>query len=177
MTMTEQDNKAAWQHEAPAIDVEAEWQRFCAEHPQVKGHSQPVRALPPGSPRRGWHRWAVAASMLLLCTLGLALGWGYLRKAPSVRTPEAATMPQPVLASDSIVDDDTRLTFRDASLQTILQEVAARHGAQLRYRGGEEVRLYVELEKSWSLQECVDFLNHFERVNLKLVQGNIIVAE
>lgn len=189
--MTEQENKTIWQNEpdskeltemaaevsrsyawkkaeeqSPAIDVDREWQRFCTDHP--------VRT----APHRGWHRWAIAASMLLLCTIGLALGWPYFREWKSPKASHIETdIPATDCANDSILEDGTKLTFRDTELHAILLELAGRHGAQVRYRNTEEVRLYVELEKSWSLQQCVDFLNHFERVNLKLTPDNVIVAE
>lgn len=190
--MTEQEYRTTWQNEpdsnelaemaavvsrsyawqkadepARAIDVDREWQRFCANHavsnPQRKGW---------------WHGWAIAASMLLLCTIGLAVGWPYLREWKSPKASQSQTViVADQNAGDSILEDDTKLTFRDAELKAILQEIAARHGAQVRYRCSEEIRLYVELEKSWTLQQCVDFLNHFERVNLRLTSDNILIAE
>lgn len=189
--MTEQENKTIWQNEpdskelsdmaaevsrsyawqkaekdSQAIDTDKEWIRFCTNHPLKKDH------------RNGWHRWAIAASMLLLCTIGLSLGWPYFRewkspKASSVQVNDTAT----ICANDSILEDATKLTFRNTGLHSILQELAVRHEAQLRYQCPEEIRLYVELEKSWTLQQCIDFLNHFDRVTLKLTQDNMIVAE
>ena len=189
--MTEQENKTIWQNEpdsqeltemaadvsrsyawkkaeeqSPAIDVDKEWQRFCTDHRVRK------------TPHNGWHRWAIAASMLLLCTIGLALGWPYFREWKSPRAPRVEiALPTVDCANDTIVEDGTKLTFRDTGLRSILQELAARHGAQVRYRCTDDVRLYVELEKAWTLQQCVDFQNHFERVKLNLTPDNIIVAE
>lgn len=189
--MTVQENKTMWQNEpdsrelsemaadvrrsytwkraeelSPAIDVDEEWQKFRANHILKKEH------------HNGWHRWAVAASMLLLCTIGLALGWSYFREWTSPKTaPLQIESSSSKCTNDTIIEDNTKLKFRNAGLNTILQEIAARHGTQVRYCCREEIYLYVELEKSWSLQQCVDFLNHFDRVNLKLSQDNIIVAE
>lgn len=189
--MTEQEYKTAWENEpdsrelsemaaevrrsfaytiakdeTPTIDVDKEWQRFRANHAIEKEH------------HKGWQRWAIAASMLLLCTLGLAIGWPYFRecKSPKVTQSQSITVADQN-ASDSFLEDDTKLTFRNTELKAILQEIAARHGAQVRYRCVEEIRLYVELEKSWTLQQCVDFLNHFEHVNLRLSPDNTIIAE
>lgn len=189
--MTEQEYKTLWENEpdsrelsemaaevrrsfaytkakeaTPTVDVDKEWQRFCANH-TIKDKQH-----------KGWHKWTIAASMLLLCTIGLALGWPYFRewKSPEV------SQSQPVIVinqntSDSFLEDDTKLTFRNAELKAILGEIATRHGVQVRYRCVEEIRLYVELEKAWTLQQCVDFLNHFERVNLRLASDNTIIAE
>lgn len=124
------------------------------------------------------HRWAIAASMLLLCFLGVALGWPYVQEWKSQKSSPLQTEVSAIRSeTDTVNEDDTKLTFSNAGLKVILQEIAARHEAQVRYRCQEEVYSYVELEKSWSLQQCVDFLNHFERVNLKLTSDNIIVAE
>lgn len=186
MTMTEQEYKTAWEKEpdahelaemaekvkrtytlgteaVPQVDVDEEWRKFSTRHPMMTTGSN------------GWHRWAVAASLLLVCTLGLAWGWNYMRNAQPAQT--AAEPPTVGQANDTMHEDDTRMTFSDATLLTILQELATRHGAQVRYHGTEEIRLYVELEKSWTLQQCVDFLNHFEHVSLRLTADNIIVAE
>lgn len=148
----------------PAIDVDKEWQRFCANHTQINRR------------RIGWHRWVVAASMLMLCTIGLALGWKYLIKTPAVVPSEAEAM-NSVITNDTILEDSTKLTFRNTALNTILQEIAVRHETKVRNKCHEDIYLYVELEKSWTLQECIDFLNHFDRVNLKLTHDNVIVAE
>ena len=175
MTMTEQENKFKnevrlsylWKRntkDIPAIDIDKEWQSFCNNHPQI------------GSKRIGWHRWAIAASMLLLCSIGLALGWKHLIKTPAVVPSEAEAI-NSVIVNDSILEDSTKLTFRNTALNTILQEIAVRHEAKVRNKCNEDIYLYVELEKSWTLQECVEFLNHFDRVNLKLTQDNVIVAE
>lgn len=190
--MTEQEYQTAWQNEpdskelsematevkrtfaykkakeeTPTVDIDKEWQRFCANHTIKKEQ------------HKGWHnRWVIAASALLLCTIGLALGWPHISAWKSPKLSQS----QPVIVaeqnvSNSILEDTSKLTFRDAELRAILQELATRHEAQVRYRCAEEIRLYVELEKAWTLQQCVDFLNHFERVNLKLTSDNIIVAE
>lgn len=189
--MTEQEYQTAWQNEpdrkelsematevswtfaykkakenTPNVDVDKEWQRFCANH--VVRNKQ----------HNSWHRWAIAASMLLLCSLGFALGWSYIREWRSQKSSPLQTEVSAVRRdNETVKEDNTKLTFSNAGLKSILQEIAARHGAQVRYRCQEEIYLYVELEKSWSLQQCVDFLNHFERVNLKLAADNIIVAE
>lgn len=189
--MTEQEYRTAWQNEpdsmelsematevrrsfaykkgkenTPVVNVDLEWQRFCANHTIKDGHY------------KGWHRWAIAASMLLLCSLGLALGWPFIGEWKSQKaSPRQAEVSAVRSESDTVNEDETKLTFRNAELHAILQEIAARHGVQVRYRCHEEIYLYVELEKSWTLQQCVDFLNHFERVSLKLTPDNIIVAE
>ena len=189
--MAEQEYQTAWQNEpdckelsematevsrtfaykkakenTPNVDVDKEWQRFCANHVvRDKQHNS-------------WHRWAIAASMLLLCSLGLALGWPYIREWKSQKSSPQQTEVSAVRSeTDTFNEDETKLTFHNAGLKVILQKIAARHEAQVRYRCQEEIYLYVELEKSWSLQQCVDFLNHFEHVNLKLTSDNIIVAE
>ncbi len=189
--MTEQDYQTAWRNEpdnkelsematevirtfaykkakekTPTVDVEKEWQRFCANH-AIRNRQH-----------NGWHRWAIAASMLLLCTIGLALGWPYFREWKSPKVSQSQTdIVADRNASDSIFEDASKLTFRNAELKAVLEEIATRHGVQVRYRCAEEIRLYVEIEKAWTLQQCVDFLNHFERVNLKLASDNTIIAE
>lgn len=188
--MTEQELKTAWQNEpdadelsemakelkkayatkmtetsTPSIDIEEQWQKFNANH-SVK------------TQEKDWQRWAVAASLLLLCGIGFALGWPYLKVWTSDSNPAAdEQIPAIVSADDTITEDSTKLTFRNTGLSNILDEIAQRHGAKVIYKCSEEIYLYVELEKAWSLQQCIDFLNHFDHVNLSLSADNTIVAQ
>jgi len=187
--MTDQEYKTVWQnepdaqelsemandvrgayahknHEAatPNIDVEKEWKQFQSKHLQT-------------SPAFGWRRWVVAASLLLLFGIGIALGWPYLKEWKLSKRQiieNTVILPQ----SDSFLSEDsTQLVFENAELKSILNVIANLHDTKVDYRCKEELFLYVKLEKSWSLKECIDFLNHFERVNLSLTEDNTIVAQ
>jgi len=189
--MTDQEMKTAWQNEpdadelsemaneikrsfdwkkavedsAPSIDVEEQWKRFRANHPMKTSLS-------------GWHRWAVAASLLLLCSIGFALGWPFLKEWRRGSLPAVAKQDITVVETDNtVLEDSTKLTFRNSALSSILEEIARRHDAEVDYKCQEELYMYVELEKAWSLQQCIDFLNHFEHVNLSLSADNTIVAQ
>lgn len=156
-------NSYAHKYDAPSPDVNEEWKSFESKHLSKR-------------PANGWHRSAVAASMLLLCTICVAWGWTYMKewktknKTPqTIQTPQTSQTLQPS-------EDSTFLVFENAELKTILQEIAVSHEARVDYRCKEEVYLYVKLDKSWSLKQSIDFLNHFERVNLTLTPDNTIVA-
>lgn len=184
--MTDQEYKKAWQDEPDAQelsdmakevrnsyahkndttspDVNEEWKTFQSKHLSKK-------------PANGWHRCAVAASMLLLCTICVALGWNYLKVwtvSKNTINEDQASIQSP---NNTTQEDSTFLVFENAELKTILQEIAVLHETQVDYRCKEEMFLYVKLDKSWSLKQCIDFLNHFERVNLMLTSDNTIVAQ
>ncbi len=183
--MTDQEYKTAWQDEPdaqelfemakevrdsyirmddlPSLDVNEEWKTFQSKHLSKK-------------PANRWLRWAVAASMLLLCTICVAWGLTYLNewiiKNQTPQTIQTPNTPQTLHSSE----DSTFLVFENAELKTILQEIAILHEARVDYRCKDEVFLYVKLDKSWSLKQSIDFLNHFERVNLMLTPDNTIVV-
>lgn len=187
--MTDQEYKTAWQNEPdaqelskmakdvrgayaykkhetapPNIDVEKEWKQFQSKHLQ-------------SDPAFGWRRWVIAASMLLLCGIGIAFGWPYLKEWKLSQRLNIENRTNPTQTESSPFDDSTQLVFENADLKTILINIAELHDAKVDYRCKEEIFLYVKLEKSWTLKECIDFLNHFERVNLTLTEDNTIVAK
>ena len=193
MTMTDQEYKRAWQDEpdaqelsemakevrnsyahkydTPSPDVNEEWKTFQSKH-----LLKPLQTLKPSNSQT-FIRWAIAASMILLCTICVAWGWTYLKewkiknqKPQTIQTPQTS---QTLQSSE----DSTYLVFENAELKTILQEIAVLHETRVDYRCKEEVFLYVKLDKSWSLKQSIDFLNHFERVNLTLTPDNTIVAQ
>lgn len=187
--MTDQDYKTAWQNEpdaqelsemandvrcayahknhdatTPNIDVEKEWKQFQSKHLQT-------------SPAFGWRRWVVAASMLLLFGIGIALGWPYLKEWNLSKRQNIENQANSTLSERSTFDDSTQFVYENAELKSILKDIAELHDAKVDYRCKEDIFLYVKLEKSWSLKKCIDFLNHFERVNLSLTEDNTIVAQ
>ena len=145
-----------------SVDVEEQWKKFTAKHPV-------------SDVLQGWRRWAIAASLLLLCGIALAIGWPYIKEwSAAIEEIKEVQIEQP--KEDEFSENSSTLFFWNANLKTILQEIVKRQDAKLDYRCKNDVFLYVELEKSWTLKQCVDFLNHFDRVNLILTEDNIVVA-
>lgn len=157
-------NSYAHKYDAPSPDVNEEWKSFESKHLSKR-------------PANGWHRWAVAASMLLLCTICVALGWNYFKAWTVSNSPINEDQAFIQSSNNTTQEDSTFLVFENAELKTILQEIAVLHDTRVDYRCKAEMFLYVKLDKSWSLKQCIDFLNHFERVNLMLTPDNTIVAQ
>ena len=146
----------------PSVEVEEQWKKFTVKHP-VSDVSQ------------GWRRWSIAASLLLLCGIALAIGWSYIKEW-SATTPKLNVEQIEQPNEDEFSENSSTLFFRNANLKSILQEIVKRQEARLDYRCENDIFLYVELEKSWTLKQLVDFLNHCDRVNLILTEDNIVVA-
>lgn len=156
---------------APSVD-EA-WKRFNAKH-HVTEEVQPEIA-----PRLSfWKRYGVAACLSLVCVLAVAVT--VVRSAsfaPSeelgVRS-EASGVGSEEYELAEIEENPTSVIYRNVALSKILEQLAQEHNARVEYIATGDVRLYVELDRGWSLQQSLDFLNHFEQVNLLLTSDQVI---
>lgn len=148
--------------EVPSVD--AAWHKFDAKH-----HVTPRPSL--------WRRWSVAASIALACFVVVALSWPSLRNSWMPEEPEAETsVTHPAIQEETAVEEDEQsISYRNVPLSEIVSQLAARYGATVvNHATTEDVRLYVVLDRQWCLAESIDFLNHFEQVNITLTNDNQI---
>lgn len=148
-------------------NVDAAWKKFDAEH-----HVTPRPTM------MWWKNWSVAAGFLLIFTLAIAIGVETFAPAapednegtnnPSLLTPNS------LIISDEVEETSTEIIYRNALLSTILEQLASANNTRVEYPQPTDLRLYVTIDRSWSLQECIDFLNHFEQVQLTLTEDNVI---
>jgi len=143
--------------ELPAIDVEQEWKKFSARHSNHTWRTHP---------------WAVAASLLLVFGVAVAAVLppvlDRLAQRPADREEVVST------TTDEVT---TGFVFHDVALSEILQTLATHYGATIDCQNTEamKMRLYIQMDKSLSLEDAVAFLNHFDQVNLQL-DGQVIIV-
>lgn len=160
------------EEKAPSVDDA--WKQFNGKY-HVTEETQTVIA-----PRRSfWKRYGVAASFLLVGMVAIAITAVRSR----MFSPDEGTGVLPVEESgvwsednelDEIEENQTSVIYRNVPLSKIVEQLALEHNVRVEYIASGDVRLYVELDRSWSLQQSLDFLNHFEQVNLSLTSDKVI---
>lgn len=161
-------------------DVDQEWARFERE----------VIDRPHLASRKG--RWMNRAAMLtLVCVLGgLAVAMTYILHRPSVNpaaptvVAEEAIAPQaevPTVTDDAaracIDEEGQQLVFDDVELQTIARCLELTYGVEPVFVSDEarRVRIYATLQCQSGIDEIVNLLNSFERVQIRLDGQRLII--
>lgn len=151
--------------EGDVPSVDAAWQKFDAEH-----HVTARRLT-------WWKGWSVAAGFLLVFTLVVAFGVDHFFPAVPTSDGEAGAGGEvSSVAEPEIEVTSTEVIYRNALLSTIVEQLAEANNTRADYLCETDLRLYVTIDRSWTLQECVDFLNNFEQVHLTLTADNVIVV-
>ena len=70
------------------------------------------------------------------------------------------------------------LVYENAELQNILTPVAGHFHLQVTYQkeSARHIRLFLQLEKNMSLDDIIELLNHFEKVNIRH-EGQTLIVE
>lgn len=69
------------------------------------------------------------------------------------------------------------LVYENAELQNILTPIAAHFHLQVTYQNesARHIRLFLQLEKNMSLDDIIELMNHFEKVNIRHESQTLIV--
>lgn len=70
------------------------------------------------------------------------------------------------------------LVYENAELQNILTPIAGHFHLQVTYQNesARHIRLFLQLEKNMSLDDIIDLMNHFEKVNIRY-EGQTLIVE
>lgn len=70
------------------------------------------------------------------------------------------------------------LVYENAELQNILTPIAGHFHLQVTYQNesARHIRLFLQLEKNMSLDDIIELLNHFEKVNIRH-EGQTLIVE
>lgn len=70
------------------------------------------------------------------------------------------------------------LVYENAELQNILTSIAGHFHLQVTYQNesARHIRLFLQLEKNMSLDDIIELLNHFEKVNIRH-EGQTLIVE
>jgi hypothetical protein len=159
-----------------APDVEQEYARFIADR-QIK--TRTIALIK-------WRKIAAAIAALLVVS-----GLGYAAYRLSRPTSEPSAQPQTVTTAQpvkTIAPADTArqdtvkvapkpLLYNNVELQTIVNDLCAHYGVQATYENAEarHLRLYLQIAPGQSIDEVVELLNHFEKVNIEYQSNRLII--
>ena len=152
---------------------------------------QPANTVTLWSPMR-----KVAAVVAVLVVSGFAFAAIHLavrsyHDSPSNEMPEtqmsmenkdsvqraAAEVQKTAVANDS-VSAKLPLLYENMELQDILKPIAQHFNLQVEYKNesSKHIRLYLQLTEHMSLDDIIELMNHFEKVNIH-VEGNTLIVE
>ena len=128
--------------------------------------------------RRLWKIAAMFVGIILLSGLTFAAVHLMRSEKTEVRSQEteAVTTSQPSTLNSQLPESDTIRTFENAELQQILSELADHYHLEVDYRNEQarHVRLYTKWNTAAPLSQIVERLNHFEKVNIRQTNKQII---
>ncbi len=80
--------------------------------------------------------------------------------------------------TDSVSLAQLPLVYENAELQNILTPIAGHFQLQVTYQNesARHIRLFLQLEKNMSLDDIIELLNHFEKVNIRH-EGQTLIVE
>lgn len=169
-------SKRAMLHsEQEEVNTEEAWQAFAHEHALVQ---------------RNWLKTAASfIGILFLSGIALAavIQMGLFRPKTEMPTPSKAPQQELAVPADSAKKDiqnpndstDMKpIVFEDAELGTILTQMGAFYHVNVTFgkEASRHIRLYFQWDKHLDLQQQIDLLNAFDRINITL-QGNSLNVE
>lgn len=172
----------------PSID--AEWEKLKDETKQNAETQQTAKQLPLWSPMR-----KVAAVAAVLVVSGITFAAIHLvtrshqasdnnntelvssRKdsIQQVAAPQKSNIEE---KADSASLAQLPLVYENAELQNILTPIAGHFHLQVTYQNesARHIRLFLQLEKNMSLDDIIELMNHFEKVNIRH-EGQTLIVE
>ena len=172
----------------PSID--AEWEKLKDETKQNAETQQTAKQLPLWSPMR---KVAAVAAVLVVSGITFAaihlvtrshqpsdknnteLVASHKDSIQQVSAPQKSNIEE---KTDSASLAQLPLVYENAELQNILTPIAEHLHLQVTYQNesARHIRLFLQLEKNMSLDDIIELLNHFEKVNIRH-EGQTLIVE
>ena len=171
----------------PSID--AEWEKLKDEKKLKAETQQTAKLFPLWSPMR-----KVAAVAAVLVVSGITFAAIHLvtrsHQAPDQNNTELVasqkdSIQQFSAPQKSNIEEKTDsaslaqlpLVYENAELQNILTPIAEHFHLQVTYQNesARHIRLFLQLEKNMSLDDIIEMMNHFEKVNIRHEDQTLIV--
>lgn len=82
-----------------------------------------------------------------------------------------------IIVTDSLTIDNKTFRFDNVEMQTIAEALGEYYQVEPVFENDDarRLRLYVQIEKSKSIEQVVEFLNNFHKVQLRLEAGKLII--
>lgn len=163
-------------------DIEMEWAKLEKEVIEASEEKNKVDGGKWKVDSRIWSRAAMFIGIIMSVSL-IALASIYFYPTPKQETEtkkEAAEQIVAVQHAEEIKTDTLTINrevfkFDNIEMKTIAKKIGDYYGKQIVFETEEakHVRLYIQIEKTKSIEEVVEFMNNFKKVHLT-IEGNSI---
>ena len=160
--------RAMMRNEAGEVDIEEEWEHFSAQHPVPRQRSRmKIAASIAGV--------IFASGLAFAATVQLGILPFFGNKQPVNPQPQI----QQTTVADSLkqVREQRKAVIDNVSLKTIIETMAQYYHAEVKVLnpGAAHVRLFFKWDKQASLQQNIELLNAFDRVNLTYSDNTLTI--
>lgn len=181
--------RAMMRNEAGEVDIEEEWEHFSAQHPVPRQRSRmKIAASIAGV--------VFASGLAFAATVQLGILPFFGNKQPANPQPQirqttvADSLKQVREQRKAVIDSLTRtllpqkdsipvqlVVFENVSLKTIIETMGQYYHAEVKVLnpGAAHVRLFFKWDKQASLQQNIELLNAFDRVNLTYSDNTLTI--
>ena len=131
---------------------------------------------------RIWSHAAMITGIIMSVSL-ITLASIYLYSTPQEKTePQetgsemAVTVPvQEIIKTDTLTINREVFKFDNIEMKTIAKKIGDYYGKQIVFENedAKHVRLYIQIEKTKSIEEVVEFMNNFKKVHLTIEDNSI----
>lgn len=100
-----------------------------------------------------------------------------IEQQDSVRPSSALATTQQASTTDSTAISKLQLVYENVELQNILAPISEHFHVSVSYKNesARHIRLYLQLSENMGLDDIVELVNHFEKVNVRHEGNNLIV--
>jgi hypothetical protein len=163
-------------------DIDMEWAKFEKEVIEASEEKNKVESGKWKVNSMIWSRAAMITGIIMGVSL-ITLASIYLYSTPQEKTEPQKTgsemaVTAPVLEiikTDTLTINREVFKFDNIEMKTIAKKIGDYYGKQIVFETEEakHVRLYIQIEKTKSIEEVVEFMNNFKKVHLT-IEGNSI---
>ena len=170
-------------------DIDMEWAKFekevidaSEEKSKVDSVKYKVNSVKWRVDSRIWSRAAMITGIIMSVSL-ITLASIYLYSTPQEKTePQetgsemAVTVPvQEIIKTDTLTINREVFKFDNIEMKTIAKKIGDYYGKQIVFENedAKHVRLYIQIEKTKSIEEVVEFMNNFKKVHLTIEDNSI----
>ena len=163
-------------------DIDMEWAKFEKEVIDASEEKSKVESGKWKVNSMIWSRAAMITGTIMGVSL-ITLASIYLYSTPQEKTePQkndsemtVTTPVQEIIKTDTLTINREVFKFDNIEMKTIAKKIGDYYGKKVVFENEEakHVRLYIQIEKTKSIEEVVEFMNNFKKVHLT-IEGNSI---
>ena len=162
-------------------DIDMEWAKFEKEVIDPSEEKSKVESRK-WKVNSNWSRAAMFIGIIMSVSL-IALASIYFYPTPKQETENKKDVAEQIAAvqhteeikTDTLTINREVFKFDNIEMKTIAKKIGDYYGKQIVFENEEakHVRLYIQIEKTKSIEEVVEFMNNFKKVHLT-IEGNSI---